>query len=58
MGAETWLDRSGYPVIWLYPTETAKNGIPVDVLLDGEMIGSSDLNVIEKGELLLYLKSN
>lgn len=54
-GYETWLDRSGYPAIWLYPSETAKNGIPVDVLLDGKKIGSSDLNDIEKKELLDYL---
>lgn len=54
-GYETWLDRSGYPAIWLYPSETAKNGIPVDVLLDGKRIGSPDLNDIEKKELLDYL---
>ena len=56
-GYETWLDRSGYPAIWLYPTETAQHGIPVDVLYDGKLIGSSDLNDIEKEELLNYLNS-
>jgi hypothetical protein len=56
-GYETWLDRSGYPVIWLYPSETSKNGIPVDVLYDGERIGSSDLSDIEKKELLDYLNT-
>lgn len=56
-GDETWLDRSGYPAIWLYPSETSKNGIPVDVLYDGKMIGSTDLNDTEKKELLDYLNS-
>jgi hypothetical protein len=49
------LDRSGYPAIWLYPSETPQNGIPVDVLYDGKMIGSTDLSHIEKKELLDYL---
>lgn len=56
-GDEMWLDRSGYPVIWLYPSETSKNGIPVDVLYNGKLIGSPDLNEIEKKELLDYLNS-
>lgn len=56
-GYETWLDRSGYPAIWLYLTEHTKNGIPVDVLYDGKKIGSSDLNEIEKKELLIYLNA-
>ena len=54
-GYETWLDLSGYPSIWIYPTETSNNGIPVDVLYDGKMIGSLDLNEVEKKELLDYL---
>ena len=56
-GYETWLDRTGYPAIWLYDSETAKNGIPVDVLYDGKKIGSPDLNDTEKKELLDYLNS-
>ncbi len=54
-GVEVWLDRSGYPSIWLYFTETATNGIPVDVLYDGKMVASSALNDVEKVELLNYL---
>ena len=56
-GYETWLDRTGYPAIWLYPSLEAKNGIPVDVLYDGKLIGSTDLNDGEKKELLVYLKT-
>lgn len=56
-GYDMWLDRSEYPAIWLYPSETAKNGIPVDVLYDGKKIGSIELNNTEKKELLDYLNS-
>ena len=56
-GYETWLDRSGYPTIWLYPSETAKNGISADVLYDGELISSVVLNDTEKKELLDYIKN-
>ena len=56
-GYETWLDRTGYPAIWLYDSENSKNGIPVDVLYDGKLIGSTELNDNEKKELLNYLNS-
>jgi hypothetical protein len=57
-GYDVWLDRSGYPSIWLYDSETAKYGLPVDVLHDGKVIGSAVLNDIEKKELLKYLKTS
>jgi hypothetical protein len=41
----------------IYDSETAKNGIPVDVLCDGRGIGSVDLNAEEKKELLNYLNT-
>lgn len=56
-GYEYWLDRTGYPAIWLYDSENCKHGIPVDVLYDGKLIGSTDLNNKEKKELLDYLNS-
>jgi hypothetical protein len=56
-GYEMWLDRTGYPAIWLYDSETAKKGIPVDVLSNGKGIGSADLNATEKKELLAYLNN-
>jgi hypothetical protein len=56
-GVDYWLDKTGYPSIWLYPSETATNGIPVDVLYDGKLIGSSSLNNAEKRDLLDYLNT-
>lgn len=53
-GYDMWLDRTGYPLLWIYDSETAKNGIPVDVLYEGKLI-SIDLNEVEKLELLEYL---
>lgn len=54
-GYEMWLDRTKYPALMLYDSQTAKNGLPVDVLYDGKAIGSADLNEGEKKELLTYL---
>lgn len=56
-GYERWADFSKYPSLWIYPTETAKNGIPVDVLYDGETISSPVLEESEKLQLLEYLKT-
>lgn len=57
-GYEVWLDRTEYPLLWLYDSEKCKNGIPIDVLYDKKLIGSPDLNDIEKRELLNYLRTN
>jgi len=57
-GYEYWLDRTGYPAIWLYDSEKSKHGTPVDVMGNGRWIGASDLNDKEKKELLIYLNSN
>lgn len=54
-GYETWLDRSGYPSIWLYYSATAENGIAVDVLYGGRELCSSRLTDTEKRDLLGYL---
>lgn len=56
-GYEMWLDRTKYPTLMLYDTETARHGIPVDVLCDTG-IGSPDLNDAEKVELMNYLNAN
>ncbi len=57
-GNEMWLDKTNYPLLALYPTETATHGILADVLFDGKSIGSNVLNDIEKRNLLEYLHSN
>lgn len=57
-GNELWLDKSYYPKLWLYSSATDKYGVTVDVLYNGKLISSTDLNDIEKKELLDYLNNS
>lgn len=57
-GYELWLDKSYYPKLWLYSSATDNYGVTVDVLYNGKLISSTDLNDIEKKELLDYLNNS
>ena len=58
-GYEMWLDRSRYPLLLIYDSEKAKNGMLVDIMGSGNNIWavSTALTQEEKKQLVDFLKS-